>query len=250
MSICEIYYPIINNKTVIMSNENEFNNPTLLGKLINKRNIDYIFITPSRYENYINDEIYRKSINSVKVILVGGENIKESILRSINRNSNGKIYNLFGPTETTIMCSISELTEMYINNKNNLKKITIGTPLCNSKIYILDKYLKPVPIGVIGEIFIGGYGVGKGYLNRDDLTKEKFLKCPFVSGNDKFEKFMYRSGDLGKWNEYGDIEYIGRLDFQVKIYGQRIELSEIENVLKEMEDVQQAIVIDKNKQNG
>ncbi|ORX65068.1 AMP-dependent synthetase and ligase, partial [Anaeromyces robustus] len=102
--------------------------------------------------------------------------------------------------------------------------ITIGKPICNYKMYILDKYMKPVPVGVEGEIYIGGYGVCKGYLNREELTKEKFVENPFNFDNDEHNKIMYKSGDLGKWTSDGEIEYLGRIDFQIKIRGQRIEL--------------------------
>eukprot|EP00833_Pecoramyces_ruminatium_P001369 jgi/Orpsp1_1/1175401/evm.model.c7180000053703.1 len=249
MSIGEIFYPLLKNKIVVMSNEEEFNNPKLIGELISKRNVDYIFITPSRFENYIKEEIYYQSVRRIKVLIFGGEECKENTINNIVKNITGSIYNVYGPTETTVISTMLNISEKWLENNKENRKITIGKPLCNSKLYILDKYMKPVPVGVEGEIFIGGYGVGNGYLNREELTKEKFIECPFSSGN-KYDGLMYRTGDIGKWTEEGEIEYSGRIDFQVKIHGQRLELSEIESVMKEIKEIEQAIVIDKKKENG
>ncbi|OUM56422.1 hypothetical protein PIROE2DRAFT_18982, partial [Piromyces sp. E2] len=213
MSICEILYPLIKLKSVVISNEDECNNPNLLGNLINKFNIDYIFITPSRLHYYLKDENYSKSINNIKCLLMGGEGCNKETLREIINYTDGNIYNLYGPTETTIMCTISELSKKFNKSNKNVNKITIGKPLCNCKLYILDKYLKPVPIGVEGEIYIGGYCVGKGYLNRKNLTQEKFVECPYSSEKNS-KKLMYSTGDLGKWTEEGEIECLGRIDFQ------------------------------------
>ncbi|OUM57679.1 hypothetical protein PIROE2DRAFT_17253 [Piromyces sp. E2] len=248
MSICEILYPLIKLKSVVISNEDECNNPNLLGNLINKFNIDYIFITPSRLHYYLKDENYSKSINNIKCLLMGGEGCNKETLREIINYTDGNIYNLYGPTETTIMCTISELSKKFNKSNKNVNKITIGKPLCNCKLYILDKYLKPVPIGVEGEIYIGGYCVGKGYLNRKNLTQEKFVECPYSSEKNS-KKLMYSTGDLGKWTEEGEIECLGRIDFQVKIHGQRMELGEIESLINEIEGIEQVVVIDKEKEN-
>eukprot|EP00833_Pecoramyces_ruminatium_P016165 jgi/Orpsp1_1/1190197/evm.model.d7180000077366.1 len=110
--------------------------------------------------------------------------------------------------------------------------------------------MKPVSFGVAGEICIGGYGVGKGYLNREELTKEKFIENPFNFDNDENNRIMYRTGDLGKWTSEGEIEYLGRIDFQVKINGQRLELGEIESKVLEMPEIKQCVVIDRKKENG
>eukprot|EP00833_Pecoramyces_ruminatium_P010004 jgi/Orpsp1_1/1184036/evm.model.c7180000087749.1 len=110
--------------------------------------------------------------------------------------------------------------------------------------------MKPVSFGVAGEICIGGYGVGKGYLNREELTKEKFIENPFNFDNDENNRIMYRTGDLGKWTSEGEIEYLGRIDFQVKINGQRLELGEIESKVLEIPGIKECVVIDKKKENG
>ncbi|XBP67245.1 AMP-binding protein [Bacillus velezensis] len=129
------------------------------------------------------------------------------------------------------------------DNISNIKRIPIGTPIKNCSIYILDKQQKPVPPGVIGELYIGGEGVGRGYCNREELTKAKFIPDLVHSG----EK-MYKTGDLGKWNEDGNIEFAGRIDRQVKIRGFRIELDEIINRLLSHRNVQEAVAIAHNDQ--
>ncbi|OUM56883.1 hypothetical protein PIROE2DRAFT_49184, partial [Piromyces sp. E2] len=215
MSICEIFYPLIQNKYVILTNDEEYNNPLLIAELIMKYKIDYIFSTPSRIENYMKEKSYKQSLRNIKCILLGGEKSNIHIINDIMKNSNANIYNLYGPTETAIMCTLSDLS-LNFNKYKYLNRITIGRPLCNFKILILDHYLKPVPIGVEGEIFITGYGVGQGYLNRKKLTEEKFIDCPYYTFKNGVINKMYRTGDIGKWTEDGEIICIGRLDFQVK----------------------------------
>ncbi|OUM56565.1 hypothetical protein PIROE2DRAFT_49375, partial [Piromyces sp. E2] len=250
MSIADIFYPLLRGATVILCNEDEFNDSKLLSNLINKYDIRYLVTVPSRLNNYLINEEFAKAIKNIRWILFGGEQLDFKTIKYIQENGNTKIFNGYGPTEATACCTIKKFDdEFYKNDKKEDKQITIGRPICNCKIYILDKNMKPVPIGIEGEIFIGGYGVCKGYLNREELTNEKFVDCPFFKINNSPSK-MYRTGDLGKWNEDGEIIYLGRIDFQVKIRGQRIELSEINNTVIEMNGINNSIVIDKQNENG
>ncbi|ORX75178.1 AMP-dependent synthetase and ligase [Anaeromyces robustus] len=186
---------------------------------------------------------FKSYISIIKVIVFIGEVLPLSLCEMIHKYSNCKIYNSYGPTECAVTCTYKEIDDKVE------KKITIGKPLCNCKLYIVDKYMNVVPVGVEGEIVIGGYGVGKGYLNNDDLTNEKFIKCPYVvKDNDIHNSIMYRTGDIGKWTENGEIECLGRMDFQVKINGHRIELGEIETVVKEINEIEHIVVIDKTKE--
>ncbi|ORX78421.1 acetyl-CoA synthetase-like protein [Anaeromyces robustus] len=245
MSLSEIQFPLLRGCKIILYNEDEYNNPKLLYKLIKLYNVYCIYTVPSRLESYITDEEFLKSLTNLKWILFGGEKLNYNLIKIINNNCNSAILNGYGPTETTV-CSTIKYYNIKIKENDN---VTIGKPNCNYKIYILDKMLKPVPIGIVGEIFISGYGVGKGYLNQLELSKEKFIECPYHSINGK-PSIMYRTGDLGKWNEEGEIECLGRIDFQIKIHGQRIELNEIENTIKEMEEIEYSIVIDQKYKNG
>eukprot|EP00833_Pecoramyces_ruminatium_P005930 jgi/Orpsp1_1/1179962/evm.model.c7180000071593.1 len=250
ISIGEINYPLLLGNKIILSNDEEFNNPKLLSSLIMKYDINFIFAVPSRIKVYLYDEEFLNSIKNVKWILLGGEKVDLEIVSTIQNNSTyTNVLSVYGPTETSVVSNIKILDKNICKNKMFNPQITVGKPLCNFKMYILDKYMKPVPVGVVGEIYIGGYGVGKGYLNRPELTNEKFLDCPYYKINGNNGK-MYRTGDLGKWTEEGEIVCCGRIDFQVKIRGQRIELNEIENCIKEMKEIKSAIVLDKVKSNG
>lgn len=165
-------------------------------------------------------------------ILCGGEALPLDLAQQLLSKA-ASLWNLYGPTETTIWSSVCEI-------KQGEKSITIGRPIANTQIYLLDRHLQPVPIGVPGELFIGGDGLAQGYLNRPELTSERFIPHPF-SGEPG--AFLYKAGDLARYRSNGTIEHLGRLDFQVKMRGFRIELGEIEEVLSQHPAVHQSVVI-------
>jgi amino acid adenylation domain-containing protein len=164
-------------------------------------------------------------------VLCGGEALNIDLARTLASRSHSA-WNLYGPTETTIWSSVEKL-------KKDLSGVSIGRPIANTQIYIFDSHGEPVPIGVAGEIHIGGTGIARGYLNRPELTGDRFVPDPFSNPGGP----MYRTGDLGRWRSDGNIEFLGRNDFQVKIRGFRIELGEIEARLKEHEGVREAVVL-------
>ncbi|HEV2274189.1 MAG TPA: condensation domain-containing protein, partial [Acidobacteriaceae bacterium] len=167
--------------------------------------------------------------------MVGVEPLNEANLHQLQAGCGHlQILNGYGPTEATIFCTA------YTEIKNIQRNAPIGRPIANARVYILDGNREPVPIGVTGELYIGGAGVARGYLNRPELTAERFLSDPFV---DEPGARMYRTGDLGRWLPDGNIEFLGRNDFQVKIRGFRIELGEIEARLMEHPAVREAVVI-------
>ncbi|OUM56457.1 hypothetical protein PIROE2DRAFT_18939, partial [Piromyces sp. E2] len=239
----EITLSLINGLTIILADDKMNENISILSEYIIKNNVDFINTTPTRFKLFMENEKFKKILYLIKVLVFIGEELPMSLCKKIHKYSNCKIYNGYGPTECTVTCTYKEINE----EKDN--KILIGGAQCNYSLYILDKYLKPVPIGVEGEIFIGGYGVGKGYLNHKKLTNEKFIKNPYNNNNIN-NKIIYRTGDLGKWTKEGEIDYLGRIDFQIKINGQRIELGEIESIIKEIHAIKHTIVIDKIKENG
>ncbi|OUM56426.1 hypothetical protein PIROE2DRAFT_49477, partial [Piromyces sp. E2] len=244
MSVGEIHYPLLRGKKIILCDDDEFNNPESIGELISKYNIHYLISVPSRFENYLNNEKFSQSFKNIRFLLIGGEKCNTKILNTIRKYSDCRVYNIYGPTEATVF-SNGILLDIEKLNKSKVSSVnSIGKPICNCFVYILDKNLKPVPIGVEGEICIGGYGVGKGYLSREELTNEKFVECPFTDAEDQYSRKMYRTGDLGKWNENGEVICLGRIDFQIKLRGQRIELGEIETTVNEVEGIKYSIVID------
>jgi amino acid adenylation domain-containing protein/non-ribosomal peptide synthase protein (TIGR01720 family) len=196
--------------------------------------IDAVKITPAHIRILQHLSIEKTDVN---VAIVGGEALLPQhieILKKINPNM--RIFNEYGPTETTVGCVVKEI-EIG-------ETIRIGKPIANTQIYILDEQMQPVAKGVFGEIWIGGSGVGLGYINNDELTAQRFVKNPFTQG------FLYKSGDVGRWIDNGDIDYLGRKDDQVKIKGYRIELGEIETHLTTMKLINEAVVVDRTDSSG
>ena len=172
-----------------------------------------------------------------RTFVIGGENLLAESLRLWRESAPAtRLINEYGPTETVVGCCIYEVQPEDPRNGS----VPIGRPIANTQLYILDEKLEPVAPGVMGELYIGGAGVARGYLNRPDLTKERFLADPF---SDKADARMYKSGDLARYREDGIIEYMGRVDNQVKVRGYRIELGEIEAMLASYPPVQSCAVL-------
>ncbi|RCJ32144.1 non-ribosomal peptide synthetase [Nostoc punctiforme NIES-2108] len=170
-------------------------------------------------------------LSALQTIIVAGEASSSELIRQWSAGRN--FFNAYGPTEASVCATIAKCTD-------DDDKISIGKAIANVQVYILDEYLQPVPIGVPGELHIGGTGLSRGYLNRPELTQEKFIPNPFKGAG---ESKLYKTGDLARYLPDGNIEYLGRIDNQVKIRGFRIELGEIEELLNQHSDVQTACVI-------
>ena len=227
--VYEIIVSLTHGLKVVMANNAEHRNPKLLDALIKKYNVDVMTVTPSLMKiNYDNREP-DTALARVKNMVFGGEPLPEKFVQDLRALADDiTIYNIYGPSEITILSNVQNL--------NGEKEITIGPPILNTQIYILDKNMKQVPIGVIGEIYIGGIQVGDGYIGKAELTAERFLKNPFGSGK------IYKSGDIGRWTFDGKVQCLGRIDNQVKLRGLRIELGEIEDEMLKMPGVTSAIV--------
>ncbi len=224
-------------KQVVLASENEIYNQALFEKLFDHCENNMFFSTPTKIENYIKSSNDKTYLSRIKNFVIGGEVFSEHLVELIKDVSpNSKIYNIYGPTETTICVTVAEVID--------IKDIHIGKPIANTQIYIVDKFMNIVPIGVTGELCIAGDGVGAGYLNRPELTAEKFIDNPFGEGK------LYKTGDLAYWREDGNIVYVGRNDFQVKIRGLRIELGEIENAICGIDGISQAVVVVRKNNEG
>lgn len=231
----EIVLSLLLGKTVVFANEQAVSDPRLLAELIVANRIDCIHCTPTKLCVYLANKAFALAFSQIKCVMVGGEKFSQDIYEKICKTSNAKIFNGYGPTETTMGVSFGEV------DKNG---ITIGRPIQNTQIYILDYYLNPVPIGAIGELCVAGDGVGGGYLNQPVLVAEKFVNNPFGPG------LLFKTGDLAYWREDGNIVYVGRNDFQVKIRGLRIELGEIESIISSIPGILQTVVIVRNDKEG
>ncbi|WP_338552863.1 non-ribosomal peptide synthase/polyketide synthase [Paenibacillus sp. KS-LC4] len=192
-------------------------------------------ILPPTYVTYLNPE----HMPSFKKLITGGSAVSVEL---VNQWKDKVMYfNAYGPTEASIVTSIWAAPSGVFEQKS----VPIGRPIANHRIYILDAYNQPLPVGVAGELCIAGVGLARGYLNRPELTAEKFVDNPFAPG-----ERMYRTGDLTRWLPDGNIEYLGRIDHQVKIRGYRIELGEIEEQFLKVEHVQEAIVLAREDESG
>ena len=220
---------------IIIATETEQSNPQLLSKLITKHKIQMLQLTPSRMQMFLADYNYRSCLKHLTEIMIGGEVVPESLVIEIRKLTSARIYNMYGPTETTIWSTVKDLTTDT--------GVNIGTPIANTRIYIVDHHDQCQPIGVVGELCISGDGLARGYLEQPELTQEKFVLNPFEPG-----KRMYRTGDLARWLPDGNIEFLGRIDYQVKIRGFRIELGEIENQLLRHRNIKEAVVIETESQ--
>ncbi|HZK56304.1 MAG TPA: amino acid adenylation domain-containing protein [Desulfosporosinus sp.] len=226
---CDTILPLTQGMKVIIANEEEQTIPKYLFDLILKHQVKVLQATPSRMKLILSEEQGRECLNDLSHLLITGEAFPTPLLPQLKLVTQAEIYNLYGPTETTVWSTMKNVTHS--------EKITIGKPIANTQIYILDEHLSPVSIGSIGEIFIVGDGVSLGYLHNPELTKERFVVNPYILG-----KTMYRSGDVGRWLADGDIECLGRNDNQVKIRGLRIEIEEIEACLLAHGEVQETVV--------
>jgi tyrocidine synthetase III len=226
MSVVEMFTPLLTGGCVILAGKDEVNNPDTLSSLLEDQAATVLQATPGMWNVLI--ESGWKGRQQLQVIS-GGEAMSETLISRLLALT-GKVWNMYGPTETTVYSTALHVTSTAQVN-------LIGRPIANTQVYILDERLQPQPIGVPGELCIGGQGVAAGYLNNETLTADRFVANPYGPG------VLYRTGDIARWHSTGDIEYQGRRDNQVKVRGYRIELGEIESSLLSSGLVSQAVVI-------
>lgn len=222
--VFESLLPLCTGMKVVLANNDEQNNPILLNKLCLDNDVDVIQTTPSKFKLLMTDNL--DYLKNLKVISLIGEPFPLGLLKNIKAVTNSRVYNMYGPTETTVGSTLKDLTDT-----NN---INIGLPLANTHVLVLDNDLNPVPYHVPGTLYIGGDGVSLGYVNRPELTAEKFIN---YNG-----EIIYNTGDLAKFLPNGELICLGRTDFQVKVRGLRIELGEIESSICSYRGVKDAVV--------
>jgi amino acid adenylation domain-containing protein len=235
-TITSLYSPLlVGQKVVLLPEKDEIE--ALSQILSSNNNFSLVKLTPAHLELLSQLLPNKEAESQTRALIVGGEALLEKTLsfwRTYTPQT--RIINEYGPTETVVGCCVYEVSE-----QNSLSgTIPIGRPIANTELYILDKHLQPVPIGVPGELYIGGVGVARGYFNRPELTGERFLPNPY--GNEPGTR-LYKTGDKARYLSDGNIEYLGRIDNQVKIRSFRIELGEIEAVLTQHPGVREAVVL-------
>jgi tyrocidine synthetase-3 len=234
--VLETILPLLKGLSIEIADELVQRDASLLHNLLANKEVDMLQMTPSRLKLLMNYDSNLSMLENINDLMLGGEALPEELFFELRKKYKGKIYNMYGPTETTVWSTIKDLT---LENK-----VTIGRPIANTQVLILNKDGIIQPVGVVGEICIAGDGLSRGYYNNETLTLEKFVY------NTDLNKKIYKTGDLGKWLPDGDIQCLGRIDFQVKIRGYRIELEEIEKRLEQHSEITTAVVIAKEDKYG
>ena len=235
-STFEIWGPLLHGGRCVLAPA-RFPEPEELGQLLRHSNVRTLWLTTSLFNTLVDGDL--DVLNGIEQLLVGGEALSVSHIRRAQQalGSQTQLINGYGPTETTTFACCHRLPAVV---PQDCQSIPIGRPISNTTAYVLDANREPVPIGVTGELYIGGDGLARGYLNQPELTEEKFLPDPH---SDRPNARMYCTGDLVRWREDSTLEFLGRKDNQVKIRGFRIETGEIETVLLRHSAVRQAVVL-------
>ncbi|MFI3298566.1 MAG: amino acid adenylation domain-containing protein [Rikenellaceae bacterium] len=226
MCLKEIGVTLFNGKTLIFANEEEANNPVQLAELFEKTGADCFNATASRMLGYLEYEPLCEAFSRCKIIMSGGEGYPMMLLDRLREVTDAQIFNTYGPTEITVSSNAKNLTHS--------NEISVGRPLYNYREYIVDSNENLLPVGVVGELYIGGIGVAVGYNNLEEMTKEKFIE---FNG-----QRIYKSGDYAKWTTQGDVMILGRTDNQIKLRGLRIEIGEIEGAMAKIEGIRRVAI--------
>ncbi|HSU17581.1 non-ribosomal peptide synthetase [Longimicrobium sp.] len=231
----EVWGPLLNGGRIVIVPQDVLLDPEAYGMLLVDEGVTTILITPVLFNHYA--RVIPGALSGLKQILTGGDKADPAAYaRVLAERGRVTIYNCYGPTETTCF----SIAHDVVGVTEDTRTVPIGRPQSNTRVYVLDSAGEPVPIGAVGELYVGGDGVALGYWNRAELTAERFVADPFAGDP---EARMYRTGDLVRWRADGRLEFVGRNDFQVKVRGFRIELSEIESRLAEHPAVGESVVV-------
>ena len=233
-SVWEFVMALLNGATLVLTNREQLVTGQGLEEVLRTKRITTVTLPPSMLA-----VTPQSDLPDLQTIVLAGEKVTGDLVEKWGKGR--QFVDAYGPTETTVCAS------MHICQGSYPMGPPIGKPIANFQLYVLDEHLEPVPIGVPGELYIGGAGLARGYLNRPDLTAERFVPNPFsTTGGER----LYRTGDLVRWLPEGELEFLGRVDFQVKVRGFRIELGEIEATLSEHEKVKDAVVVAREDAQG
>ena len=236
-STYDIYNTLLTGASLYLIKDDWASDVDAMSELIEAKGINVVFMTTALFNTFI--DIHPKAFTGMRKILFGGEMVSANHVRkALSILGEDVVTHVYGPTETTVYATSYPINEV---KKDDI--IPIGRPLSNTSLFVFNPYGKLVPVGVSGELFIGGDGVSMGYVNNPDLTKEKFVPNPYSKLNKNLANRLYRTGDLVRWLPEGNIEYLGREDHQVKIRGYRIELGEIESLMNGLKEVAASCVV-------
>ncbi|WP_164003053.1 non-ribosomal peptide synthetase, partial [Pyxidicoccus caerfyrddinensis] len=242
VSVWEFFWPLMTGARLVLARPGGHQEPAYLARLIAEERVTTVHFVPSMLQVFLEEPGLERCTTLKRVVCSGEALPLELAQRCLQRLPAADLHNLYGPTEAAV-----DVTYYACVREEPHRSVPIGRPVANTQIRILDVHLRPVPIGVPGELFIGGVQVGRGYLGRPELTAERFIPDPF---SDTPGARLYRTGDVARWLPDGLVEYLGRADFQVKVRGLRIELGEIESALQQQHSVQQAVVLAREDRAG
>ena len=233
VSVWEFFWPLMVGARLVMAKPEGHKDPDYLSRAIEQYGVTTLHFVPSMLQSFLADGQAATRCGQVVRVMCSGEALPAALVAEFYRRlPQAELHNLYGPTEAAV-----DVTAWHCSREVERVSVPIGRPIANTRIYLLDERGQPVPLGAVGELYIGGVQVARGYLNRPELTAERFLSDPFAPGGR-----MYRTGDVARYLANGDIEYLGRNDQQVKIRGFRIECGEIEAALATHPAVREAVV--------
>ena len=236
VSVWEFFWPLFTGAKLVIAKPEGHKDSDYLCELISEQHISVLHFVPSMLATFLKNKC-SESCTGLKRVFCSGEVLKPEHARHFFKTlSQVELINLYGPTEASI-----DVSAWQCRKEESLPVLPIGKAIANTQLYILDKQLKPVPVGVAGELYIGGVGLAQGYLGQPELSAEKFIKNPFSTEASRAR--LYKTGDKARFLLDGNIDYLGRFDFQIKLRGLRIELGEIENELNQQAGIRESVVI-------
>jgi len=233
VSVWEFFWPLLSGVRLVMAAPSDHKDPERLVELIERHAVTTLHFVPSMLGAFLNVADFGRC-GSLRRVICSGEALTADLQKRFYQRADAGLFNLYGPTEASI-----DVTAWDCRRDRHERPVPIGRPIANTQVYLLDSHLNPVPVGVAGEIYLGGIQLARGYLNQPGLSAERFVPNPFSETGER----LYRTGDLARYRRNGVIDYLGRIDHQVKIRGFRIELGEIEAVLLQHPAVSEAAVI-------
>ncbi|WP_329413625.1 non-ribosomal peptide synthase/polyketide synthase [Nocardia vinacea] len=231
VSVWEFFWPLQIGARLVLAEHDGHRDPAYLRAVIDEYGVTTAHFVPSMLESFLaqSDSIGRTAL---RMVFASGEALPAALAQRLRLLTGVRLHNLYGPTEAAVDVTFHEVTD------TDTLSVPIGAPVFNTRLYVLDSRLRPVPVGAAGELYLSGVQLARGYIGRPGLTADRFVADPFGSATR-----MYRTGDLVRWTSHGELEYLGRTDFQVKLRGLRIELGEIEAVLGAVDSVVRAVVV-------
>ncbi|NNJ59665.1 MAG: amino acid adenylation domain-containing protein [Dactylosporangium sp.] len=241
VSVWEFFWPLMSGATLVVASPGAHRDSRALAETIRAERVTTVHFVPSMLQVFLRDSPVER-LTTLRRVVCSGEALPRDLQERFLERSPAQLHNLYGPTEAAV-----DVTSWACRRDGDPRPVPIGFPIANTKMYVLGRSLRPVPVGVPGELYIGGVGLARGYLNQRELTATRFVADPF---GPRPGARLYATGDLARYRDDGAIDYLGRLDRQVKVRGFRIELGEIESVLAQHERVRAAIVVARERGAG